>query len=131
MAYMENREIQNPVSSNWESKTQIHEKSTKEQRNQNQPRPMRINQRTEKSKQPIPIKINPKNREIISNTYPWEINPKNTQRNQNQLKPMRNQTKEHTEKSKPKTQNTNHNPKLQKSNKSTNPRFMRRKEVEH
>ena len=33
-----------------------------------------------------------------------------------------------------KTENTNHNPKLQKSNstkKSTNPRFMRQKEIEH
>ena len=58
---------------------------------------------------------------------------------------MRNQPKEHTKKSKPththeksnqrthreiKTQNTNHNPKLQKSNstnKSTNPRFNKTK----
>ena len=41
---------------------------------------------------------------------------------------MRNQPKEHKE---IKTLNTNHNPNLQKSNsinKSTNPRFMRRKE---
>ena len=71
------------------------------------------------------------------------------QRNHIQPIPMRNQPKEHTEKSKPtqtheksnqrthreiKTQNTNHNPKLQKSNstnKSTNPRFMRRKGIEH
>ena len=34
MAYKENREIRNPDSNNWEIKTQIHEKSTKEQRNQ-------------------------------------------------------------------------------------------------
>ena len=71
------------------------------------------------------------------------------QRNHIQPIPIRNQPKEHTEKSKPththeksnlrthreiKTQNTNHNPKLKKSNstnKSTNPRFIRRKEIEH
>ena len=71
------------------------------------------------------------------------------QRNHIQTIPIRNQPKEHTEKSKPththeksnlgthreiKTQNTNHNPKLKKSNstnKSTNPRFIRRKEIEH
>ena len=41
MAYIENKEIKNPDSNNWEIKTQIHEKSTKEQRNQNQPIPMR------------------------------------------------------------------------------------------
>ena len=93
---------------------------------------MRINHRTEKSKQPIPMRNQPKE-----------------QRNHIQPIPMRNQPKEHTEKSKPtqtheksnqrthrkiKTQNTNHDPKLQKSNstnKSTSPRFMRRKEVEH
>ena len=91
MAYIENKEIKNPDSNNWEIKTQIHEKSTKEQRNQNQPRPKR-NQL--------------KNREIKTNPFLWEINPKNTHRNQNQLRPMRNQTKEHTEKSKPKTQTT-------------------------
>ena len=52
MAYKENREIRNPDSNNWEIKTQIHEKSTKEQRNQNQPRPMRNQpkEHTEKSK---------------------------------------------------------------------------------
>ena len=48
-----------------------------------------INQRTEKSKQPIPIRNQPKE-----------------QRNHNQLIPMRNQPKEHTEKSLPKTQTT-------------------------
>ena len=82
-------------------KTQIHEKSTKEQRNQNQPRPMRINQRTEKSKQPIHMRNQPKE-----------------QRNHIQPIPIRNQPKEHTQKS-------------NSTNKSTNPRFMRRKEVEH
>ena len=63
---------------------------------------------------PYPWEINPKNRELITNPYPWEI----TQRTHREIK----------------TQNTNHNPKLQKSNstnKSTNPRFMRRKEIEH
>ena len=50
MAYIENREIQNPDSKKRKIKTQTHEKSTKEQRNQNQHRPMRINQRIEKPK---------------------------------------------------------------------------------
>ena len=52
MAYIEIGEIQNPDSNNWEIKTQIHEKLTKEQRNQNQPRPMRNQpkEHTEKSK---------------------------------------------------------------------------------
>ena len=65
--------------------------------------------------QPIPMRNQPKeHREIKTNSYPREINPMNTQRNQNPRH--------------------KHNPKLQKSNstnKSTNPRFMRRKEIEH
>ena len=50
---------------------------------------MIINQRPEKSKQPIPVRNQPKE-----------------QRNHNQPIPMRNQPKEHTEKSLPKTQTT-------------------------
>ena len=62
--------------------------SAKDQRNQNQTRPMR-NQ--------------PKNREIKT-THTHEKSTQRTQRNQNQLIPMRNQTKGRIEKSKPKTQ---------------------------
>ena len=83
----------------------------------------------------------PKHREIKTNPDLWEINqriekPKlintheeSTQRTEkSKPSPIIYQPKEHRE---IKTQNTNHNPNLQKSNstnKSTNPRFMRRKE---
>ena len=90
MVYIENREIKHPDSNNWEIKTQIHEKPTKQQRNQNNP---------------YPYEINPKNREIITNPYQREINPKNTEKSKS-TNTMRNQTKEHTEKSKPNTQTT-------------------------
>ena len=102
MAYIENKEIKKPYSKNWEIKTQIHEKSTKEQRNQNQPRPKR-NQL--------------KNREIKTNLDPWEIKPKNTQRNQNP-------------KHKPQTTSQNYRNKIAQIS-PTNPRFMRRKGIEH
>ena len=90
--------------------------STTEQRNQNNP---------------YPWEINPKNREIISNPYPWETNPKNTEKSKPTQTHEKSNQRTHR---KIKTQNTNHDPKLQKSNstnKSTSPRFMRRKEVEH
>ena len=90
--------------------------SAKDQRNQNQTRPMR-NQ--------------PKNREIKT-THTHE---KSTQRTHREIKPTHTYEKSNQRTHREiKTQNTNHNPKVQKSNgtnKSTNPRFMRRKEIEH
>ena len=116
MAYIENREIKSPNSNNWEIKIQIHEKSTKEQRNQNQPKPMR-NQ--------------PKNREIKTT----HIHKKSTKEHTKKSKSTHTHEKSNQITHKEiKTQNTNHNPKLQKSNstnKSTNTRFMRRKGIEH
>ena len=79
MAYIENREIKNPDSNNWEIKTQIHEKPKNREIKTN-PNPWEINQTTEKLKQPIPIRNQPKE-----------------QRNHNQPIPKRNQPKEHRE----------------------------------
>ena len=57
---------------------------------------------------------------------------KPTQTHEKSTKEQRNQPKEHTEKSKPKTQTTIQNYRNQIAQISpTNPRFMRRKGIEH